>query len=625
MCGIAGFAGWEAEAAELARMCDAIRHRGPDDEGLRAVAGVGLGMRRLSIIDVAGGHQPIANEDGTIHVVFNGEIYNHHALRRDLERRGHRFATRSDTETIVHGYEEYGDDVVRHLRGMFTFAIWDARRERLFVARDRVGIKPLYYWEGDGGVAWVSELRSLLALERFRPELDHDAVAWYLSLGYVPDPLCIFRGVKKLAPGHHFTWSRAEGLAVGEYWSPIRPEMGAIPEEEAVTELRRLLADAVHSHLESEVPLGAFLSGGLDSSTVVALMAREGTRRVQTFSIGFEDAGYNEAPHAAAVARAIGTDHTELVVRPDADRLVEGVVSCFDEPFSDPSALPTYLVAELARRKVTVALSGDGGDELFAGYTRYAELMSRRTLPAPARMGIGAVGRQLPQGAFGRNRILDLGRSRRGRYAATVAIALAEREGGVARPEIAARVPQLDMLLNPWFSRSAGRDFLTQMTLVDLQTYLPGDILTKVDRTSMAVSLEARVPLLDHPLVEFAVALPSALKLRDGTGKWIFRKAITGIVPDIVLSKPKQGFAVPLPEWLRGDLRHRAVALLRPDSPIYEFVEPRGVARLVSEHQSRRRDHSWLMWRLLVLDLWISALRTGTLSRSTPMFAAAAA
>ena len=606
-------------------MCDAIRHRGPDDEGLRASEGIGLGMRRLSIIDVAGGHQPIANEDGSVHVVFNGEIYNHHELRRELEGRGHRFATRSDTETIVHGYEEYGDDVVRHLRGMFTFAIWDSRQERLLVARDRVGIKPLYYWEADEGVAWVSELRSLLALERFRPELDHDAVAWYLSLGYVPDPLCIFRGVKKLAPGHRFSWSRSRGIEVSEYWTPIRPQMAPISEADAVAELRRLLTDAVRSHLESEVPLGAFLSGGLDSSTVVALMAREGMQRVQTFSIGFDDAGYNEAPHAAAVARAIGTDHTELVVRPDADRLVEGVVSCFDEPFSDPSALPTYLVAELARRKVTVALSGDGGDELFGGYTRYAELMGRRTLPAPARAGLGVVGRGLPQGALGRNRILDLGRSRRGRYAATVAIALSQREGGVARPEMAARVPQLDLLLDPWFRPGADRDFLTQMTLVDLQTYLPGDILTKVDRTSMAVSLEARVPLLDHPLVEFAVSLPAELKLRDGTGKWIFRQAIQGIVPDIVLTKPKQGFAVPLPEWLRGDLRHRAMALLRPDSPIYEFVEPRAVARLVAEHQARRRDHSWLMWRLLVLDLWITALKKGVLGRPTPMFSAAAA
>ncbi|HEX6643197.1 MAG TPA: asparagine synthase (glutamine-hydrolyzing), partial [Gemmatimonadales bacterium] len=453
---------------------------------------------------------------------------------------------------------------------------------------------------------------------------DPVAVAWFLSLGYVPDPHCIFRGVRKLAPGHRMSWSRAGGLEVSEYWTPVRPEV-AISEADAVTELRRLLTDAVRSHLESEVPLGAFLSGGLDSSTVVALMAREATRKVQTFSIGFDDAGYNEAPHAAAVAREIGTDHTELVVRPDADRLVEGVIACFDEPFADPSALPTYLVAELARRKVTVALSGDGGDELFAGYTRYAELMSRRTLPRLARSGLGAMGRQLPHGAYGRNRILDLGRSRRGRYAATVAIALGERDGGAARPEVAGLLPRLDALLDPWFARAADRDFLTQMTLVDLQTYLPGDILTKVDRTSMAVSLEARVPLLDHPLVEFAVSLPSSLKLRGSTGKWIFRQAISGIVPDIVLTKPKQGFAVPLPEWFRGDLRHRTEALLRPDSPIYAFVAPRAVARLVAEHQARRRDHSWIIWRLLVLDVWVSALRTGILGRSTPLFAANAA
>ncbi|HEU5051309.1 MAG TPA: asparagine synthase (glutamine-hydrolyzing) [Gemmatimonadales bacterium] len=623
MCGIAGYAGWPGDERLLRGMCDAIRHRGPDDEGLRADATVGLGMRRLSIIDVAGGHQPIANEDGTAHIVFNGEIYNHHELRRELERAGHRFTTASDTETILHGYEEFGDDVATRLRGMFAFAIWDGRRERLLIARDRVGIKPLYYWETADGIAFASELRSLLALDRFTPRLDHDAVAWYLALGYVPDPLCIFEGVRKLAPGHRLTWSRGEGLALHQYWSPVRPEI-RIGEEEAVAELRRLLADAVRSHLESEVPLGAFLSGGLDSSTVVALMARAEGHRVRTFSIGFDDAGYNEAPHAARVAQAIGTDHTELVVRPDADRLVEGLVACFDEPFADSSALPTYLVAELARRSVTVALSGDGGDELFAGYTRYAELLRRPALPGPIRSTIGAIGRRLPQGALGRNRILDLGRSRSGRYAATVAAALDTSEGGVARADIASRVPGLDRILAPWFRSAAGRDFTTAMTLVDLQTYLPGDILTKVDRTSMAVSLEARVPLLDHPLVEFAVSLPSDLKLRDGTGKWIFRKAIAGIVPDIVLAKPKQGFAVPLAAWLRKELRHRTSELLRPESPIYEFVDPSAVRRVIEEHAVSRRDHSHLIWRLLVLDLWIAALTRGRLSTPTaPLIAAA--
>ncbi len=625
MCGIAGYAGWargaEASTTDLRTMCGAIRHRGPDDEGHFVAPGVALGMRRLSIIDVAGGHQPIGNEDGSIQLVYNGEIYNHHELRRELEAAGHRFATHCDTETIVHGYEEWGDGVCERLRGMFALSLWDGPRQRLLLARDRLGIKPLHYWTSGGGIAFASELRSFLALDGFAAELDAEAVAWYLALGYIPEPHSIFQGVRKLAPGSRLVWTAAEGARTERYWSPVRPELTGITEQEAVTELRRLLRDAVRSHLESEVPLGAFLSGGLDSSAVVAIMAQEMDRKVQTFSIGFEDAGFNEAPHAAAVAKALGTDHTELVVRPDADAMVEQLVSFFDEPFADSSALPTYLVCELARRSVTVALSGDGGDELFGGYTRYADLLERREVPGPLRGLFTAAGRTLPHGAYGRNRLLDLGRSRPGRYATTVAQALAVADGGVARPEIAARVSGLDGLLAPWFADAAGRDIVTQLTLVDMQTYLPGDILTKVDRTSMAVSLEARVPLLDHPLVEFAVALPGSLKRRDGTGKWIFRQAISGLVPEIVLTKPKQGFAVPLVNWFRGELRHRLTHLQRAESPIYAYVDRGAVARLVREHLAVRRDHSHVLWRLLVLDLWIVALRRGELRNASRMVA----
>ena len=617
MCGIAGYAGWargaEASEAELATMCGAIQHRGPDDEGHFVAPGVALGMRRLSIIDVAGGHQPIGNEDGSIQLVYNGEIYNHHELRRELAAAGHRFATHCDTETIVHGYEEWGDGVCERLRGMFALALWDAPKGRLLLARDRLGIKPLSYWEHRGGIAFASELRSLLALPEFPAELDDEAVAWYLALGYVPDPHSIFRGVRKLPPGWRLSWTAAAGAQAERYWSPVQPELEGITAPEAVAELQRLLRDAVRSHLESEVPLGAFLSGGLDSSAVVAIMAQEMDRKVQTFSIGFEDAGFNEAPHAAAVAKALGTDHTELVVRPDADAMVERVVSFFDEPFADSSALPTFLVSELARRSVTVALSGDGGDELFGGYTRYADLLERSEVPGPLRGLFTAAARTLPQGAYGRNRLLDLGRSRRGRYATTVAQALAVADGGVARPEIAARLAGLDGLLAPWFADAGGRDLVTQLTLVDMQSYLPGDILTKVDRTSMAVSLEARVPLLDHPLVEFAVALPGSLKRRDGTGKWIFRQAITGLVPEIVLTRPKQGFAVPLVNWFRHELRHRLAHLERADSPLYAYVDRGAVARLVKEHLAVRRDHSHVLWRLLVLDLWIAALQRGEL------------
>ncbi|MFL5607493.1 MAG: asparagine synthase (glutamine-hydrolyzing) [Gemmatimonadaceae bacterium] len=616
VCGIAGYAGWKRSAgqseSELARMCAAIRHRGPDEEGHHVGAGVALGMRRLSVIDVAGGSQPMSNEDGTVHVVFNGEIYNHRALRQKLALR-HQVRTRSDTEVLVHLYEEHGTGLVNHLRGMFAFAIWDERRERLTIARDRLGIKPLYYWHTPDGVAFASELRSLLALPEFPREVDAGAIHQYLALGYVPDPGCVFAGVQKLSPGHLLTWDRDRGLESRQYWSALRPEAHVVDDREAVEELRRLLTDAVDSHLEADVPLGAFLSGGIDSSTVVAQMARLSATRVQTFSIGFEEREFNEAPHAARVARELGTQHTELIVRPDADALVEEVVRTFDEPFSDPSALPTLLVSRLARRHVTVALSGDGGDELFGGYTRYAELERRRELRTGfARRFARGTALRLPHWALGRNRLLDMSRDRRGRYAATVAHALPISEGGVVRHADPAL--SLERLLDRYFDPAAERDFLTQMTLVDLESYLPGDILTKVDRASMSVSLEARVPLLDHSLVEFAVALPGRLKRRDGTGKWILREAGKGLVPESVFEQPKRGFAVPLKHWFRDELRHRLEALLSTDRVVYEYVDHESVRRLIREHLTGRRDNSWLLWRVMVLDLWLIALRQGALA-----------
>ncbi|MBI3792002.1 MAG: asparagine synthase (glutamine-hydrolyzing) [Gemmatimonadetes bacterium] len=621
MCGIAGFAGWrlspDAAADSVRAMCDAITHRGPDDWGSFVASGVALGMRRLSIIDVGGGHQPIPNEDGSIQIVFNGEIYNHRALRERLLARGHVFRTHSDTETIVHGYEEYGDDVVQHLRGMFTFAIWDAPRQRLFVGRDRVGIKPLSYWEHDGGVAFCSELRSLLALPRFSPEVADEAVARFLAFGYVPDPLTIFRGVKKLPPGHVLSWTAAQGVKVARYWRPEQPERVPASEGEAITELRRLLADAVESHLESEVPLGAFLSGGLDSSTVVALMAKAMNRKVQTFSIGFEEQEFNEAPDAAIAAELLGTDHTSLIVHPDVDALFDGLVAAFDEPFGDSSAIPTYLVSELARRTVTVSLSGDGGDELFGGYTRYLDVLERREWPRPVRAMADAVGHALPPGTFGRGRLLDIGRSRRGRYTSTVALPPRRTDGGIARDHIAATTGNFEEFLAPLFDGAKGRDFATQVTFVDLQSYLPGDILTKVDRTTMAVSLEARVPLLDHPLIEFAAALPSSLKFRDGRGKHLFRKAIEAFVPPVVLTRPKRGFAVPLAAWMRGPLAHRLEAIRRDSARSARFVDPAALERVIHEHQSGRRDHSPLLWNVIVLDLWLGHLASGRLARRT--------
>ena len=612
MCGIAGYAGWayksDISTDHLTAMCDAIRHRGPDDEGHFVADGVALGMRRLSIIDLDTGRQPISNEDGTVTVVFNGEIYNFRELRERCLGNGHTFTTCSDTEVLVHLYEDHQDGLVHSLNGMFGFALWDSRKRSLLLARDRLGIKPLYYWEHEDGIAFASDLRSFSRLARFKPSLDICGIANYMMFGYTPDPGTVFEGVLRLPPGHTLTWTQSEGTRVRQYWNPASIEQVDISEGEAQEEIRRLLNDAVRMRLIADVPLGAFLSGGTDSSAVVATMARISTQPVRTFSIGFEEAEYNEAAYAAELARHLGTNHTELVVRPDADDLIEGMVESMGEPFGDSSAIPTYLVSRLASRYVKVALSGDGGDELFGGYTRYMQIAARSEVRSPLLRGaLRHLGRRLPQGMFGRNRVLDLSRSRRGRYAGTVAMSLRPDEGGVALQHLVDSVLPLDECLNPWFDRVTSRDFQSQVALVDLMTYLPGDILTKVDRMSMACSLEARVPLLDHRLVEFAMSLPSNLKIRDGTGKWIFRRAISDLVPTAVLNRPKRGFAIPISRWFLNELRHRMEEILQKSSPVYDFLDFKAVSRLVDEHRKMRRDHSSLLWRVLVLHIWLKA------------------
>lgn len=610
MCGIAGLADPslhpDRAAPLLARMCGVLTHRGPDGEGSLIEHPVALGMRRLSIIDLEGGWQPIGNESGTVQVLYNGEIYNFRALRDELTGLGHEFRTRSDTETIVHGYEQWGDGVLDRLRGMFAISLWDRTRRRLLLARDRLGIKPLYLWPRGGGVAFASELKSLATLPDFPAELDRTALLRYLALGYVPDPLCIRQGIRKLAPGHLAVWTAADGLVERQWWSPLVAERRGIDAEEASRELRRLLEDAVRCHLESDVPLGAFLSGGVDSSAVVAQMTRVADRQVRTFTIGFGESAFNEAPHAAEVAAALGTDHTEEILTPDIDGMADQLILGFDEPFADTSALPTWLVSRLARRHVTVALSGDGGDELFGGYTRYREVRSGGFAVPGLRRAAGFLGRRLPHGTRGRNWILNQGRGEIGRYASTVALPALVEEGGVVRREIAGERAELEHVLAGVFEATAGRDFSARMALVDVMSYLPGDILTKVDRMSMKVSLEARVPLLDHHLAEFALSLPTRLKFRNGVGKWIFREAVRGLVPSSVLDKPKQGFGVPIVHWLRGPLRHRLDALRGDRSQVYQWCDPKATHRIMEEHQEGRRDHSYQLWRLLVLHRWLS-------------------
>jgi len=621
MCGIAGFAGigfgLDDSRAKLHAMCDAIEHRGPDSAGYFTADGVGLGMRRLSIIDVAGGRQPIFNEDKSIVVVFNGEIYNHHALRRELEALGHRFVTRSDTEVLVHSYEQYGEGMLVRLRGMFAFAIWDMNARSLFLARDRTGMKPLSYSVRAGGLVFCSELRSLFAYADHGLAVDPRSVAQYLAFGYVPDPDTIVSGVNKLPPGHFLHWRESDAsLRIERYWQPPLARDSNLDERDLIEEIRSRLDHAVASHLESEVPLGAFLSGGLDSSAVVALMHRHAAGRVKTFSIGFAEAEYDESEAARSVAEHFGTDHTSLVINPDVEDMLESIATMFDEPFADSSAIPTFLVAALARSNVTVALSGDGGDELFGGYSRYAEVLG---LPSLGGRAIGkvlsGVGRRLPHLVPGRNKLINLGRTRWGQYSSTVIQPVRPDEGGVAATGLLGGSIYLQDLLERFVPHGSTEDFAAAMMLVDLRTYLPGDILTKVDRVSMAVSLEARVPLLDFDLVDFALQIPGECRVTSHETKRLFRKAIATFVPRFVLDRPKRGFEVPLGRWFRGPMRHRIEALRSHSSELRPFVDDSVVKRMVLEHTVGRRDHSAALWRVMVLDSWLEALRAGKLSK----------
>ena len=629
MCGIAGFAGVPLAAVDaegrIRAMCDAIRHRGPDSDGYFVDDGIAMGMRRLSIIDVGGGKQPISNEDGTVTVVFNGEIYNHHALRAELEASGHRFATRSDTEVLVHLYEELGPQrMVLRLHGMFAFSIWDARKRTLLIARDRTGMKPLSYKVSAQGLLYCSELRSIWAFGSQDLRVSTEAVMQYLAFGYVPDPNSIFEGVRKLPPGHMLMWNAAEGAKVTRYWNPPVAQPTALTEPELVTAIRERLDHAVASHLESEVPLGAFLSGGLDSSTVVALMARHASGRVRTFSIGFGEAEYDESAAAQAVAAHFATDHTAFTVKPDVEQIFDGIAAMFDEPFADSSAIPTFLVAQLARQAVTVALSGDGGDELFGGYTRYGETLGYRDKPTALDRYVSALGLMLPHLFPGRNYLVNNGRPRWGKFTATVVQPVRIAEGGVASAAHEGGRRAVENQLLDYVAAEVGDDFAASMMRIDLQTYLPGDILTKVDRTSMAVSLEARVPLLDAELVEFALSLPGHLRVTAEQTKRLFRKAIAGIVPDFVLTRPKKGFEVPLGRWFRGPLRHRVEALRELSPRLAPYVDREAVRRLITEHGYGRRDHSGVLWRLIVLDRWLQALGEGSLGRPPALPAIAA-
>jgi asparagine synthase (glutamine-hydrolysing) len=616
MCGIAGFADAhiprDAPHAPgerlLQHMCSVIRHRGPDEEGVRAEGGIGLGMRRLSIIDLATGQQPIRNEDATVWVVFNGEIYNYRELRSHLARRGHRFQTSSDTEVIVHGYEEWGEAVFSRLNGMFGIALWDRTSGSLVLARDRVGIKPLYYTERNGRLLFGSELKSLLATGEISPELDVPALEHYLAFLYTPPDQSILRGVRKLPPGHLLRWR--DGRAhVHPYWRPPVDEH-AIDAGEAADALYDHLRAAVQSHMVSDVPIGAFLSGGVDSSIVVGLMAEASDRPVKTFSIGFDEPAYDELDAARVVAKHFGTDHHEFVVRPDALAIAERLVFHFDEPFGDSSAIPTWYVSELARRHVTVVLSGDGGDELFGGYDRYlphpmVERFDRLAVPG-ARQLAGAVARRLPHGATGRRFLHHVSQPAVQRYIDAVSFFGPDDRNALLMPGVM-REPAVspERRLAAQFAGTAHLPFGSRMMHADFVTYLPEDVLTKVDRMSMAHSIESRVPLLDHRLVEFALSLPLPLKIRDGVRKRLLKEVGGRLLPQEILHRRKQGFAVPLAAWCRGGLRDAFTDVLQsPRLRQRGYFNPREIQRLLDEHLTGRRDHELRLWQLFMFELW---------------------
>ncbi len=624
MCGISGIFDMRerrsVNPALLRAMNDTLNKRGPDGEGFHFEPGVGFGHRRLSIIDLEGGKQPMFNEDGSVAVTYNGEIYNFHEIADELVQRGHVFRSRCDTEVIVHAWEEWGEDCLSRFNGMFAFALWDRNRETLFIARDRLGVKPLYYAElDDGELIFGSELKTLLLHPLLKRDLDPEAIEDYFCFGYVPDPKTIFTRVKKLAPGWCLLTKRGERkLRLRKYWDldPQAREAASADAAAVHSELRERLKAAVKLRLVSDVPLGAFLSGGIDSSAVVAMMRELQTPRLLTCSIGFKEPRYDESRYADMVARAKNTEHKSEVVEASDYGLLEELVTLYDEPFADSSAIPTYRVCQLARRHVTVALSGDGGDEDFLGYRRYrlfaAEEVLRSRIPAAIRKPIfGPLGRLFPKLDWaprflrGKTTFEALARDSAGAYLHGISLFPEEGRRGLFSADLLATLGGYGAS-EVFRGHLEGRTFpdaLSMVQYLDYKTYLPGDILTKVDRASMAHGLEVRVPFLDYTFVEWASRLPSDMKLRRGEGKAVLKKALEPVLPNEILYRNKMGFAVPLDQWFRGSLLERMTASLTgPTLTQCGFFKPERLRQIGADHRAGRRDHSAVLWALLMFE-----------------------
>jgi asparagine synthase (glutamine-hydrolysing) len=605
--------GEEVSASDVHRMCQTIVHRGPDDEGIYARGVVGLGMRRLSIIDLAGGKQPIHNEDKSVWVVFNGEIYNFPELRRELLSRGHQFYTHSDTEVIVHLYEEMGADCVKKLRGMFAIALYDERKNSLLLARDRLGKKPLHYALNHGRLLFGSEIKTMLAVAPELAEINLEGVLQYFCFAYVPDPSTAFRRIHKLPPGHLLEFSQGE-VKVRQYWDV--PTYGNHPpksEEECLEELESRLLEAVRIRLISDVPLGAMLSGGVDSSIVVALMARASSGPVKTFSIGFRNQDFNEAEYARLVAQHYGTEHHELIVDPNIAETLEMLSGMMEEPFGDSSMIPTYYVSKLARQHVTVALSGDGGDELYAGYDRYIVNLRRQRYNVPP--WLGQIYRRhvhpvVPQSVRGRNLAWNISLTSRDRYIDGLSFLPAfHRERSLFSDEFLAEAGQYAdpfQQFQQYYEQAPASDVLSRLLYLDTKTYLAADILTKVDRMSMATSLEVRAPLLDHEFVEWSAGLPIEWKYRNDTRKYLLKKLAERVgIPPALLHRPKQGFSLPLVHWMRDEMKDGLLSILMEPRTLQRgYFRPKAVEAMLDEHFRGYRNRAGAIWLLLVFELW---------------------
>jgi asparagine synthase (glutamine-hydrolysing) len=626
MCGLAGiFDSRDRRPIDrdlLTAMTDRLSHRGPDGAGFYVAEGIGLGHRRLSIIDLAGGHQPLFNEDHSVMVVYNGEIYNFRELASQLRALGHQFRTVCDTEVVVHAWEQWGPDCVKRFRGMFAFALWDSNSKTLFLARDRLGIKPLYYAElSDGRVIFGSEMKALLCDPALERRFDTQAIEDYFAFGYVPDPKSIYASVRKLPPAHTLVWKRgAPTPRPQQYWEIEFHANSRLSEENACNELRERMSEAVRMHLVSDVPLGAFLSGGVDSSSVVSMMAEHSSTPVNTCSIGFDVSGFDEAQYAELVAKHLKTDHHTRQVTANSFELIEDISGFYDEPFADSSAMPTYQVCRLAREKVTVALSGDGGDEAFAGYRRYRwhhyEELVRGALPRQVRQPVFSLLGQIypkldwaPRPLRAKSTLQALARDSVEGYFHSVSIL-----GDRLRRRLYSKRMLQDLqgyhprnILEKVINDAPVEHHLDRVQYADMKTYLPGDILTKVDRASMATSLEVRVPLLDHELLEWVATLPPAFRLRGREGKYLLKKAMEGGLPREILYRDKMGFSVPLANWFRGPLRESARRRLTEGELDHcGLFDVNFIRRLLDDHCSGVSDHSAAIWALLMFESFLS-------------------